>query len=89
MVRIRLKRVGAKGRPYYRIVVADQRAARDGSIIEQLGTYDPMQQPPAIKVDAEKATRWIKNGAQPSEGVTPLLRIAGVLPPYKSLVKST
>ncbi len=87
MVRIRLRRVGAKGRPYYRIVVADQRAARDGSIIEQLGTYDPMQQPPAIKVDAVKATQWIKNGAQPSEGVIPLLRIAGVLPPYKSPVK--
>lgn len=84
MVRIRLRRVGARGRPYYRIVVADQRAARDGAIIEQIGTYDPMQQPPAIKVDAEKAARWIKNGAQPSEGVTPLLRIAGILEPVKS-----
>jgi small subunit ribosomal protein S16 len=84
MVRIRLRRVGARGRPYYRIVVADQRAARDGAIIEQIGTYDPMQQPPAIKVDSEKAARWIKNGAQPSEGVAPLLRIAGILQPVKS-----
>jgi small subunit ribosomal protein S16 len=84
MVRIRLRRVGAKGRPYYRIVVADQRAARDGSIIEQIGTYDPMQQPPAVKVDAEKAKKWIQNGAQPSDGVIPLLRTAGVLAPFKS-----
>jgi small subunit ribosomal protein S16 len=84
MVRIRLRRVGAKGRPYYRIVVADQRSGRDGSIIEQIGTYDPMQQPPAIKLDAEKATKWLKNGAQPSEGAAPLLRIVGVLQPIKS-----
>lgn len=84
MVRIRLRRVGAKGHPFYRIVVADQHRARDGSIIEQVGTYDPMQQPPAIKVDAEKVQRWLKNGAQPSEGVIPVLRLAGILAPVKT-----
>ncbi|MBM3959730.1 MAG: 30S ribosomal protein S16 [SAR202 cluster bacterium] len=84
MVRIRLRRVGAKGRPFYRIVVADQHRARDGSIIEQVGTYDPMQQPPVIKLDAEKVQRWLKHGAQPSEGVVPVLRLAGILAPAKS-----
>ncbi|MBI4219940.1 MAG: 30S ribosomal protein S16 [Chloroflexi bacterium] len=86
MVRIRLRRVGAKGRPFYRIVVADQKSARDGPIIDQVGTYDPMANPPAIKIDQEKAANWIKKGAQPSEGVIPVLRKAGVLEPVKQQV---
>ena len=80
MVRIRLRRAGGKKHPAYRIVVADQRAARDGSFIEQVGTYDPFPDPPEIKVDEEKITKWIKNGAQPSGSVTALLQSKGIIP---------
>ncbi len=80
MVRIRLKRVGAKKHPFYRVVVADQRAARDGAFIEQIGTYDPFPNPPAIKIDEDKINEWLKKGAQPSESVASLLRTAGILP---------
>ena len=80
MVRIRLKRVGAKKHPFYRVVVADQRAARDGAFIEQIGTYDPFPNPPAIKIDEEKINEWLKKGAQPSESVASLLKTAGILP---------
>jgi small subunit ribosomal protein S16 len=80
MVRIRLKRVGAKKHPFYRVVVADQRAARDGAFIEQIGTYDPFPDPPEIKIDEEKVNKWIKQGAQPSESVISLLRSAGIIP---------
>lgn len=79
MVRIRLKRIGAKHRPYYRIVVADQRSARDGKVIEQIGTYDPMTDPPTIKIDEESAIKWVSNGAQPSEGVRHMLEVRGIL----------
>ena len=84
MVRIRLKRVGAKKHPFYRIVVADQRAARDGSFIEQIGTYDPFPDPPEIKVDADKVASWIKKGAQPSDSVASLFRTVGILPKIES-----
>ena len=67
MVRIRLKRIGSKGKPFYRIVVADQRAPRDGKYIDLIGTYDPHQDPPEITIDEEKITKWISNGAQPSD----------------------
>jgi len=80
MVRIRLKRVGGKKHPFYRVVVADQRAARDGAFIEQIGTYDPFPDPPEIKLDAEKVESWMKKGAQPSESVASLLKTAGILP---------
>ena len=80
MVRIRLKRVGGKKHPFYRVVVADQRAARDGAFIEQIGTYDPFPDPPEIKIDEEKVAGWIKNGAQPSESVVNLLQTVGLLP---------
>ncbi len=80
MVRIRLKRVGGKKHPFYRIVVADQRAARDGAFIEQIGTYDPFPDPPEIKIDEEKYKKWVSNGAQPSESVVSLMQSAGVLP---------
>ena len=80
MVRIRLKRVGAKKHPFYRIVVADQRAARDGAFIEQIGTYDPFPDPPEIKIDEEKVAKWMKNGAQPSDSVVSLFQSHGILP---------
>ena len=80
MVRIRLKRVGAKKHPFYRIVVADQRAARDGAFIEQVGTYDPFPDPPEIKIDEEKVAKWMKNGAQPSDSVVSLFQSHGILP---------
>jgi small subunit ribosomal protein S16 len=80
MVRIRLKRVGAKKHPFYRIVVVDQRAARDGAFIEQIGTYDPFPDPPEIKIDEEKVAKWMKNGAQPSESIVSLFQTQGILP---------
>ena len=80
MVRIRLRRAGGKKHPAYRIVVADQRAARDGSFIEQVGTYDPFPDPPEINLNEEKINKWIKNGAQPSASVTTLLQIKGIIP---------
>ena len=73
-VKIRLKRMGMKKHPFYRIVVADVRSPRDGRFIEELGYYDPMKQPAEIKVDNEKALEWIKNGAQPTETVRVLLK---------------
>ena len=79
MVKIRLRRMGAKKAPYYRIVVADSRSPRDGRCIEEIGTYNPMTEPAVITVDAEKAQTWIKNGAQPTDTVRGLLKNAGVL----------
>ncbi len=79
MVKIRLRRMGAKKTPYYRIVVADSRAPRDGRCIEEIGTYDPLTNPATITVDAEKAQSWIKNGAQPTDTVRGLLKKAGAL----------
>ncbi len=79
MVKIRLRRMGAKKSPYYRIVVADSRSPRDGRCIEEIGTYNPLNEPAAITVDAEKAKAWIQNGAQPTDTVRGLLKKAGVL----------
>ena len=79
MVKIRLRRMGAKKNPYYRIVVADSRSPRDGRCIEESGTYNPLVNPAVITVDAEKAQNWIKNGAQPTDTVRGLLKSAGVL----------
>ena len=79
MVKIRLRRMGAKKNPYYRIVVADSRSPRDGRCIEEIGTYNPLVNPAVITVDAEKAQTWIKNGAQPTDIVRGLLKNAGVL----------
>ena len=79
MVKIRLRRMGAKKSPYYRIVVADSRSPRDGRCIEEIGTYNPLVNPAVISVDAEKAQTWIKNGAQPTDTVRGLLKNAGVL----------
>ncbi len=73
MVRIRLTRMGAKKKPFYRIVVADSRSPRDGRAIESIGHYNPMTEPATLKVDLEKADAWIKKGAQPSETVANLI----------------
>ena len=79
MVKIRLQRVGAKKAPFYHIVVADSRVARDGKIIEQIGTYDPMTKPSTIVLDKEKADKWIKNGAKPTDTVKALIAKAKYL----------
>ena len=79
MVKIRLKRVGAKKAPKYRVVVADERMPRDGRFIEEIGYYNPMTEPATIKIDAEKAQQWIKNGAQPTETARTLLKKSGVI----------
>ena len=79
MVKIRLKRMGAKKKPVYRIVVADSRVARDGKTIEEIGFYDPTQDPHVIKIDGEAAKRWIGNGAQPTDTVRSILKRSGVL----------
>ena len=79
MVKIRLRRMGSKKAPYYRIVVADARSPRDGRCIEEIGTYNPLTEPATITVDGEKAQTWIKNGAQPTDTVRGLLKKAGVL----------
>lgn len=78
-VRIRLKRMGAKKSPFYRIVVADSRFPRDGRFIEEIGTYDPTTEPPSIKVDDDKARQWIANGAQPTETARALLKKSGTI----------
>ena len=78
-VKIRLKRMGMKKHPFYRIVVADVRSPRDGRFIEEIGYYDPMKQPAEIKVDNEKDAQWMKNGAQPTDTVRTLLKKSGAI----------
>ena len=77
-VKIRLRRMGAKKDPFYRIVVADSRYPRDGRFIEEIGTYDPKTEPATLKVDAEKAKKWIFNGAQPTDTVKVLFKKNGI-----------
>lgn len=79
MLKIRLRRMGAKKAPFYRIIVADSRAPRDGAFVEELGYYNPLTDPVELKVDAERAAHWIKNGAQPTDTVRALLKKANVL----------
>ncbi|MBQ8895699.1 MAG: 30S ribosomal protein S16 [Clostridia bacterium] len=78
-VKMRLRRMGAKKAPHYRIVVADSRYPRDGRFIEEVGYYNPMTNPAEVKIDAEKAKKWLGNGAQPTETVRDLLKKSGVL----------
>ena len=78
-VKIRLKRMGSKKAPFYRIVVADSRYPRDGRFIEEIGYYDPTKNPSVVKVDADKAKEWIKNGAQPTDTVKKILKDNGAL----------
>jgi small subunit ribosomal protein S16 len=83
MLRIRLKRVGKKKQPSYRIVVADSRTPRDGSVVEQLGHYNPLTDPPTIKYNEERALKWLRQGAQPSEPVALILKSGGTLEKVK------
>lgn len=78
MVKIRLKRMGQKKAPFYRVVVADQRSPRDGRFIAEIGYYDPTKEPSVIKFDEEAAKQWLANGAQPTEVVGKLFKIAGI-----------
>lgn len=73
MVKIRLRRMGAKKAPFYRVVVADSRYPRDGRFIEEVGTYDPMTNPATVKLDTEKIAKWVANGAQPTDTVKALI----------------
>lgn len=78
-VKIRLKRTGAKKRPFYRIVVADARSPRDGRIIEKIGTYNPVAEPIQLEIEEEKALQWLQNGAQPSDTVKNLFSSQGIM----------
>ncbi len=78
-VKIRLRRMGAKKSPFYRIVVADSRYPRDGRFIEEIGTYNTLVNPSEVKIDAEKALQWIKNGAQPTDTVKSILKKNGIV----------
>ena len=78
-VKIRLRRMGAKKNPFYRIVVADSRYPRDGRFFEEIGTYDPLKTPADVKIDADKAKQWIANGAQPTDTVKDILKKSGVI----------
>ena len=77
-VKIRLRRMGQKKAPFYRIIVADSRSPRDGKFIEAIGYYDPTQDPSVIKVDEEAAKKWLNNGAQPTEMVGKIFKVAGI-----------
>ena len=78
-VKLRLKRMGSKQKPFYRIVAADSRSPRDGRFIETVGTYNPIKQPSEVNIDEEKANKWLNNGAQPTDTVKALLSKAGIL----------
>ena len=78
MLKIRLTRLGDKKSPFYRIVVADSRKARDGEYVDQLGTFNPLTTPEEVKIDAEKAVKWLANGAQPTDTVKALLKKSGI-----------
>lgn len=84
-VKIRLKRMGAKKAPFYRIVVADSRSPRDGKVIEQVGTYNPLTNPAEVKVDADLTIKWLQNGAIPTDTVKNLLSKAGVIEKYHNI----
>ena len=88
-VKIRLRRMGAKKRPFYRLVVANSTNARDGRFIETIGYYDPCTEPPTVKIDADKATRWIKCGAQPTDIARALLTKQGILAVVPYVPKNT
>ena len=83
MLRIRLRRVGAKKQPSYRVVVADQRESRDGNFVDHLGHYNPRTEPPTVVIDEEKALKWLKVGAQPSEAVAQMLQRSGTMDKLK------
>ena len=78
-VKMRLRRMGAKKAPFYRVVVADERSPRDGKFIDEIGYYNPLTNPAEVKIDADKAQKWIENGAQPTETVKSLLKKNGIV----------
>lgn len=78
-VKMRLKRIGAKKKPFYRVIIADARAPRDGRFIEEIGTYNPLKDPSEINIDSEKAKKWLGDGAQPTDTVKKLLKISGIV----------
>ena len=78
-VKMRLRRMGAKKAPFYRVIVADSRSPRDGRFIEEIGYYNPLTEPADIKIDADKAKKWLSNGAQPTETVKSLLKKSGIV----------
>ncbi|MFA5602153.1 MAG: 30S ribosomal protein S16 [Bacilli bacterium] len=86
-VKLRLKRMGAKKRPFYRIVAADSRSSRDGRFIEILGTYNPLTEPAEVKIDEEKVLKWLKTGAKPSDTVRDLLSKEGIIKKFSDLKK--
>ena len=79
MVKIRLKRMGMKKKPFYRVIVADERASRDGRFVDEIGYYNPVSNPVELKIDVEKAQTWLKNGAQPTDTVRALLKKTGAI----------
>ena len=83
-VKLRLKRMGAKQKPFYRIVAADARSPRDGRFIETVGTYNPVAQPAEIKIDKELVLKWLNNGAQPTDTVASILRKEGIMKEFKN-----
>ena len=89
MVRIRLRRIGAKNSPSYRVVVADARAPRDGAYVEKIGHYNPMTDPETVVIDEEKALKWLQQGAQPSEAVARLLSKLGIIEKFEAGKGST
>ena len=88
-VKLRLKRMGAKKRPFYRIVAADSRSPRDGKFIETVGTYNPIAEPKELKVDEEKVMTWLNNGAKPTDTVRSLLSEVGIMTKYADSKKKT
>ena len=84
MLKIRLRKTGARHQPSYRVVVADSRAARDGAFVEQLGHYNPRTEPPTVVIDEERALKWLRQGAQPSDAVRQLLTTLGTLDRVKA-----
>jgi len=78
-VKMRLRRMGAKKAPFYRVIVADERSPRDGKFIDEIGYYNPLTNPAEVKIDAEKAEKWLNNGAQPAETVKSLLKKSGIV----------
>lgn len=88
MVKLRLRRMGTKDKPFYRVVAVDSRVKRDGKYIEAIGYYDPKPEPFQMKIDNEKAMKWLKVGAQPTETVRSLLKRAGVLKEFHELKKN-
>ena len=78
-VKMRLRRMGAKKAPFYRVIVADERSPRDGKFIDEIGYYNPLTNPAEVKIDVEKAEKWLNNGAQPTETVKSLLKKSGIV----------